>query len=83
MVQAWAMVLDGYIRVSQVNGRSGDRFISPQVQRDQIQGYARLHGHQLGVIFEELDQSGGRADRPLRPARLETRRRNRPSALAS
>lgn len=59
------MILDGYIRVSQVNGREGERFISPQMQRDQIEGYARLHGHRLGLVFEEMDQSGGRADRPL------------------
>ncbi|HYI36259.1 MAG TPA: recombinase family protein [Thermoleophilaceae bacterium] len=59
------MILDGYIRVSQVNGREGESFISPNIQRDQIEGYARLHGHEVGRVFVELDQSGGRADRPL------------------
>jgi len=58
-------VCDGYVRVSQVNGREGERFISPTAQREAIESWARLHGHQLGRVFEELDQSGARADRPL------------------
>lgn len=32
------MVLDGYVRVSQVRGREGERFISPAVQRIQRAG---------------------------------------------
>lgn len=59
------MIIDGYVRVSQVAGRSGERFISPDVQREQIEGWAKLHGHLVGRIFEELDQSGARRDRPL------------------
>jgi DNA invertase Pin-like site-specific DNA recombinase len=59
------MVLDGYIRVSQVAGREGERFISPSVQREQIDSWARAHGAQMGEVFEELDQSGARGDRPL------------------
>lgn len=59
------MVIDGYVRVSQVAGRGGDRFISPLVQRQQIEGWANLHGVAVGEVFEELDESGGRADRPL------------------
>ena len=59
------MRLDGYIRVSQVAGREGERFTSPDLQREQIELWARLHGVELGEIFEELDQSGARADRPL------------------
>ena len=34
------MKLDGYIRVSRINGRSGESFISPDVQRDTIASYA-------------------------------------------
>src|SRR3954468_6079456 len=60
-----AVVLDGYVRVSQVAGRSGERFISPAVQREQIEGWAKLHGHRLAAVHRELDQSGARADRPL------------------
>jgi len=59
------MIIDGYIRVSRVADREGERFISPIVQREQIEGWARLHGHRVGELFEELDESGARADRPL------------------
>jgi len=56
--------LDGYIRVSQVRGRSGDSFISPAVQREKIEAYCKLHGAELLDVFEELDESGARRDRP-------------------
>jgi DNA invertase Pin-like site-specific DNA recombinase len=59
------VVLDGYVRVSQVRGREGERFISPAVQREQIEGWIALRGARLGEVFEELDESGARADRPL------------------
>ena len=59
------MVLDGYIRVSQVGGRTGESFISPAVQREQIEGWARSRTVVLGQVFEEFDQSGARRDRPL------------------
>jgi resolvase-like protein len=59
------MVLDGYVRVSQVGRRSDERFISPVVQREQIERWAQLHGALVGHIFVELDESGGRSDRPL------------------
>jgi DNA invertase Pin-like site-specific DNA recombinase len=59
------VLLDGYVRVSQVGGRSGERFISPSVQREQIEAWARVHGATIVEIYEELDESGGRGDRPL------------------
>lgn len=52
--------LDGYIRVSQVRGRAGDRFISPGLQRDRIESWCRAHGHELVMVHEELDRSAGR-----------------------
>jgi DNA invertase Pin-like site-specific DNA recombinase len=58
-------MLDGYIRVSQVAGRSGESFISPAVQREQIEAWAAAHGEVIGEMFEELDESGARADRPM------------------
>jgi DNA invertase Pin-like site-specific DNA recombinase len=60
------MILDGYIRVSQVGGRDkkGERFISLKVQREDIGRWISAHGAQLGEIFEERNQSGGGADRP-------------------
>lgn len=59
------MKLDAYIRVSRVGGREGESFISPKVQRERITAYAKAHGHKIGQVFEELDASGGKADRPL------------------
>ena len=59
------MILDGYIRVSQVAGRSGESFISPAVQREQIERWAAAHGVLIGEVLEELDESGGRRDRPV------------------
>lgn len=68
---SWVALLDGYIRVSQVKGRKGDRFISPAVQREQIEAWTSSHGAVLGEVFEELNESGGRADRPLLNAAIE------------
>ena len=57
--------VDGYIRVSRVGKRRGPRFISPVVQRDAIEGWAARQGASLLEIFEEMDESGARRDRPL------------------
>jgi DNA invertase Pin-like site-specific DNA recombinase len=59
------IVVDGYIRVSQVAGRGGENFISPSVQREQIEVWAKLNRAALGRVFEELDESGARSDRPM------------------
>jgi DNA invertase Pin-like site-specific DNA recombinase len=56
--------VDGYVRVSKVAGRRGERFISPAVQRELIEGWATGRGARVLEIFQELDESGGRADRP-------------------
>ncbi len=55
------MQLDGYIRVSRVGGRGGDSFISPAVQRDQIERWAAMRGATIVKWHEEYDQSGGKA----------------------
>lgn len=57
--------VDGYVRVSQVGRRGGQQFISPQVQREAIEGWAAMRGARVLEVFEELDESGGRGDRPL------------------
>jgi DNA invertase Pin-like site-specific DNA recombinase len=57
--------LDGYVRVSDVGGRHGTSFISPVVQRERIAAWCALYDARLQQVFEELDESGGRADRPL------------------
>jgi site-specific DNA recombinase len=55
--------LDGYIRVSRVNGRGGENFISPRVQRDKIQTFAKLHGHKVVAWHEDLDEPGSKSSR--------------------
>jgi DNA invertase Pin-like site-specific DNA recombinase len=57
--------LDGYVRVSDVGKRKGASFISPDVQRERIDGWARLQGHEIIKVHEELDVSGGTTDRPM------------------
>jgi len=56
--------MDGYIRVSQVRGREGDSFISPEVQRDQIETWARLRNVTIAAWHVDLDQTGGKLSRP-------------------
>ena len=62
-----------YIRVSRVNGRSGDSFISPSEQRKSIERIAAEKGLAVVDWYEELDASGGDSSRPLR-ARAESGR---------
>jgi len=57
--------LDAYIRVSKVGGRSGESFISPEVQRAQIERWAHAHEHTLTWHEPELDVSGGTMRRPV------------------
>jgi site-specific DNA recombinase len=57
--------LVGYVRVSDTAGRSGASFISPVVQRERIAAWCSLYNARLQHVFEELDESGGRVDRPL------------------
>ncbi len=56
--------LDGYIRVSRVGGRAGESFISPEVQREQIEMWAQLMSAQIIEWHTDLDQSGGTMVRP-------------------
>jgi DNA invertase Pin-like site-specific DNA recombinase len=56
--------LDGYLRVSRLAGREGDSFISPEVQREKIEAWAKLHDAQIVEWHEELDESGAKRDRP-------------------
>lgn len=59
------MRLDEYRRVSQVNGREGEGFQSPELQRKAIAVYAREHRHTVTPNPEELDVSGGKLRRPI------------------
>lgn len=73
--------LDGYIRVSQVRGRDGESFISPAVQRDQIQQWANLRGVTIGEWHTDLDQTGGTLSRPALDAMLERIRNGQTSGV--
>lgn len=59
-----AAVYDGYIRVSRVNGRTGDSFISPGVQRERIEAWAVMRGARIGQWHTDLDVSGAARERP-------------------
>lgn len=65
------MRLDEYRRVSQVNGREGEGFQSPELQRKAIDAYARAHGHAVTPNPEELDVSGSKLRRPILDAIVE------------
>ena len=57
--------MDGYVRVSRIAGRQGESFISPEVQREKIEKWSALHEVEVGRWWEELDQSGGKMNRPM------------------
>jgi DNA invertase Pin-like site-specific DNA recombinase len=63
--------VDGYVRVSRVGRRKGPRFISPAVQEEDIRRWAGRNGAMVLTVFEELDESGLRADRPLLEAAVQ------------
>jgi DNA invertase Pin-like site-specific DNA recombinase len=56
----------GYIRVSRIGGRSGEGYISPDEQRQQIEGYAKELGLSIApdAWADDQDYSGGNFDRP-------------------
>ena len=54
----------GYVRVSDVDGRRGDRFISPDVQREAIERFVNGKRYELIDVVLELDESGGTVARP-------------------
>jgi DNA invertase Pin-like site-specific DNA recombinase len=57
-------IMDGYIRVSRVQGREGDSYISPSVQREAIERWAEYKSITIGEWLIDEDQSGGTHDRP-------------------
>ncbi len=60
-VQKTDLPFYGYVRVSRVNGRSGDSYRSPGDQRKIIERLARDKGVVLAGIIEEEDVSGKKA----------------------
>lgn len=63
--------MDQYVRVSRVAGRSGESFISPDLQREQGATWASSRGVEVTAIHEDLDQSGGKLERPGLDALME------------
>lgn len=61
----------GYTRVSHVGGRSGDRFHSPEEQAEVIRAWAKQRRERVELLPAELDESGGRVDRPILTAAVE------------
>jgi DNA invertase Pin-like site-specific DNA recombinase len=57
--------VDGYIRVSCRAGREGESFISPELQRQNIEAWAKAHDVSIAQWWEELDQSGAKRNRPM------------------
>jgi len=64
MMASAGLRLDGYVRVSKVGGRSGEGFISPDVQADAIRQWAGDR-HVLTIHEPELDRSDGTMNRPI------------------
>lgn|GEM_PF-2271309 len=56
--------LVGYIRVSAIGGREGEGYISPSVQREAIEQYARELGGEIVAWYDDQDFSGGNTARP-------------------
>jgi DNA invertase Pin-like site-specific DNA recombinase len=54
----------GYVRVSDVGERSGERFIAPAEQRETIERFVAAKRYELVDVVEDLDHSGGTLDRP-------------------
>ena len=67
MPKPWA----GYVRVSSVGGRGGDSFHSPTDQEQSIHVWAKAHRTRVTILPHELDESGGRADRPILATAIE------------
>lgn len=63
--------LFSYVRVSDVRGREGPGFISPDEQREKTRAFAAAMGHTIVDEAEELDRSGGDMGRPVFNSLLE------------
>jgi site-specific DNA recombinase len=59
-----AKPLDIYVRVSDVRGRAGDSFISPDEQESRCRAAIASRGLEVGEVFSELDVSGKSMERP-------------------
>ena len=76
------LTLDAYLRVSKVGGREGESFISPDVQLEQIEQWAKLRGVKIARIYKDLDVGGGKLHRPGLDALMERIRRGETGGIA-
>lgn len=77
-----AIKLDGYIRVSRVRGREGESFISPDIQRRDIERWATLRDVEIAKWHTDLDESGGKLTRPGLDKALERVRNGKTGGIA-
>jgi DNA invertase Pin-like site-specific DNA recombinase len=56
--------MDGYVRISRVAGRKGPAYISPDVQKKSIQGWADYRNVEIARWEVDEDESGGSQNRP-------------------
>src|SRR5690349_6644898 len=56
--------LDIYVRVSDVRGRAGESFISPDDEEARCRALAKARGYKVGEVFYDKDISGGKMQRP-------------------
>lgn len=69
--KAATRTMDAVIRVSRVNQREGDRFLSPTQQRDRIRAWAKANRVSISRWHDELDRSGRTVEREGLQAALE------------
>lgn len=65
------MAIDIYVRVSAVGGREGESFQSPGDQEQRCRAQLEADGLEAGRVFTDLDQSGGKMNRPAFDALME------------
>lgn len=57
--------MEGYVRVSRVGDRTGETFISPEVQERAIRKWGESNDREIVIAPHELNVSGGTMDRPI------------------
>ncbi len=72
----------GYVRVSDVADRAGERFIAVPEQREAIERFVAGKGYELVDIVEDLNESGGTLTRPGLIEVLERLDRGEANAIA-
>jgi DNA invertase Pin-like site-specific DNA recombinase len=74
-----ANLVDLYVRVSRIGGR--DHLISPEEQELRARAVATERGLEVGEVLSDLDESGGKWERPGLQRALERVRRGESSGI--